>query len=192
MDYPVPAELKNSFPDWIAPVLRKNDPEAWEQAVYWLDNYVLWGNYGALKQMDGAKPGHGLVLQGPVGAGKTTLAATWLNHIAKEGTYTCAFLSDAELAHMLRYRWRDTDVDDEVLRVQRIGVVVVDDLLRLGTQHVPLDVEAFLRMRQQNGLPTIVTLNNAVQLPETLDSLLKTWTTCLFEGGDLRDPDTAR
>ena len=190
--WPVPAELIGSFPDRIAPVMQKNDAEAWEQAVYWLDNYVLWGRYGAMRGMDGSKPGHGLVLYGPVGAGKTTVAATWLNHIARKGDFTVAFLSDADLAHMIRYRWRESDVDDAMRRLERVGIVVVDDLLRLGTQNVPLDAEAFLRARQQHGVPTIVTLNNAVQMPETLESVLKTWTWATFEGKDLRDPGTTR
>jgi len=188
--YPVPFELINSYPDMLRPVMERNDPEAWGKATWWLERHPRWTRW--TRQAEGMQPGHGLVLFGPVGSGKTTIAATWLNQIAKTATHTVAFLGDDELAHMIRWRNRDSDVDDEYLRLQRIGFVVVDDLLRLGGQQVPLEVEAFIRARARGGVSTIVTLNNSVQLPETLESLLKTWTWAIFEGKDLRDPDTAR
>lgn len=188
-EYPVPAKLRNTYPADLAPVMESNDPHAWQQAIWWLDRFRLWS---PRTRDDDADPGHGLVLHGPIGTGKTSTASAWLNAIARDGGYSVAFLGDDEVAHKIRYRWRDSDLDDEFLRLQRLGYVVIDDLMRLGTQNVPLDVEAFLRARVRNGLPTIITVNNAVQLPETLASVLKTWTWAFYKGADLRDPDTER
>lgn len=180
-EYPVPEKHRGKMPDDISELAAKHNPAAWETAVWWLDNSRSWVK-------GGTDPGHGLVLVGPIGSGKTTVAAAWINFIGQVGGYRTGFLSDATLARLLRYRYRDEDADAALLNLENSGYLVVDDLARMGSQHVIQDVEAFLRVREDGGHPTIVTLNNGMMLSESLSSFLSTWTWALFDGPDLRDP----
>ena len=187
--FPVPMELRGKYPEHLRLVMEKNDADGWETASEWLREFPRFTRLGAWKNLPDAMPGHGLVLFGPVGTGKTSIASAWINHIALSGNTSVAFINDGALAHTIRKRWRDDDIDAAMQALELTGVVVVDDLLRLGTQHVAAEAEHFLRTRQSGGHPTIVTLNNDVQLPVTLASVLSTWTWAQFSGADLRNPE---
>ncbi len=187
-DFPVPVKHKNRFPDDIRELIKMNDAPSWNVAEAWLNECDRWTPYCRRPGVE-ASPGHGLVLRGPVGTGKTTIAAAWLNDIARDTKFTVAFLNDAKLAALLRQQHRDDEAATAVHFLQRVGFLVVDDLMRMGTHTIPLEVEGFLRSREDNGWPTIITLNPQVKLPTTLGSLLTTWAWALFEGEDLRDPD---
>jgi DNA replication protein DnaC len=179
-DYPVPAMYRGVFPDDLRPVALENDKDAWLVAEHWLLNsrdYITGGS----------QPGHGLVLYGPLGTGKTMIASAWLNFIERVGRYRVAFLSDDMLERNIRLRNRHDEIDDEMVMLSSGGYLVVDDLLRMGSARYLLEVEAFLRRRWAHGMPTIITLNNSVQRSETLESFLKTWTWAYFTGADLRD-----
>jgi DNA replication protein DnaC len=179
-DYPVPAPYRGVFPDDLRPLALENDKDAWLVAEHWLlesRNYITGG----------PQPGHGLVLYGPLGTGKTMIASAWLNFIERVGKYRVAFLSDDMLERMIRLRSRHDEVDEQLITLTSGGYLVVDDLLRMGSARYLLEVEAFLRARWRMGLPTIITLNNSVKRSETLESFLKTWTWANFTGADLRD-----
>lgn len=185
-DYPVPAGMRGIYPDDLRSVGERNDEQAWTLVEDWLYNYDRYTYHATGPD---SQPGRGMVLYGPVGTGKTSVAAALINAVARDRGYSVAFLTDGEFAHMFRYRWRDSDLDDELLRLCRVGCVVIDDLLRQGTQREPTDIEAVIRQRWNAGLPTIVTLNSGVVLPDPLRSFLREFTWAYFEGKDLRDPD---
>lgn len=190
MTYPVPRRHLNRAPQDIQVLIQQNDSTAWAKTTAWLEDCDRWTPY--CRRPVSVDPGHGLVLVGPVGTGKTTIASVWLNYIERNTKYTVAFITDAELAALLRQQHRDDDVATAVHYLQNVGFLVVDDLMRMGTHRMPLEVEAFLRVRENNGWPTIVTLNPVVSLPETLTSVLMTWDWVMFEGADLRDPDNVQ
>jgi DNA replication protein DnaC len=185
MQYPVPARHRTVMPADLQALAERNDPVAWKAAMNWLQDWQRWHKFSRAQDKE---PGHGLVLSGPVGTGKTTLACAFYNSIERDTKNTAGFITDAQLATLLRYQHRDDEALEQVRLLQNIGCLVLDDLLRMGSQGIPLEIEAFIRVRENNGWPTIITLNTVVQLPETLDSLLTTWTRALFEGTDLRDP----
>jgi len=186
-DYPPPASVRNLYPEDLRTVGERNDEQAWALAEDWLRNYNRWTYHATGPDAD---PGRGLVLYGPVGTGKTSIAAAWINHIARDLGLSVAFVTDGEWARMFRFRWRESDIDDQLLRLERLSCVVIDDLLRQGTQREPTEIEAIIRQRWNHGLPTIVTLNSGVSLPDPLRSFLREFTWCYFEGKDLRDPAT--
>lgn len=182
--YPVPARHKHTLHVHLQDLGQKNDPVAWAATMGWLESWERWHRFSRVHD---SEPGHGLVLVGPVGTGKTSVAAMLLNTIEGGTKFTTAFITDFELAALLR-RKSDDEALAQVLFLQQVGFLVVDDLLRMGTHTMPLEVEGFLRVRENNGWPTILTVNTNVQLPSTLNSLLTTWTIATFEGVDLRDP----
>jgi GTPase SAR1 family protein len=185
MEYPVPERHRKVLSEHLEYLGRANDLAAWNSAMGWLHS---WHRYSKFSRDPNPEPGHGLVLVGPVGTGKTTIACAWLNHLDRETKNTTAFITDFQLATLLRQRY-DDDAMAQVQLLQNVGCLVVDDLMRMGTHTMPLDVEGFLRVRENNGWPTILTVNTNVVLPSTLNSLLTTWTIATFEGVDLRDPE---
>lgn len=183
-DYPVPSRFAGTMPDDLRPVAERNDPAAWKVAEQWLldsPDYVV--------SRGGKRPGHSLVLHGPVGTGKTAIAAAWVNFIEQVGGYRVGFVADGLLAKYFRLRLRHDDVEDEMAKLEGSGYLVVDDLFRQGSHRYATEIEYFLRTRCDNGFPTIVTVNNGVELPEAMHSYLKAWDWAFFEGVDLRDPE---
>jgi DNA replication protein DnaC len=137
--------------------------------------------------------GHGLVLVGETGVGKTMLACSLLNYLRGKG-FSTAFVRDGELMRLLNTRFLDTDDEDALACLQRPACIVIDDVGR--TAGAVETLEPFLRYRMDEAKPTIVTMNSAVALTATLESLLHEFTFVPFAGPDRRisplEPDHGR
>jgi len=181
--YPVPAGFKRTRTDDLRSVHEANDKEAWTTAMDWLADFSQY--VGA--RAEPLRRGSSLVLVGPPGTGKTMLASAMLNHITHTLSKTTAYINDGKLDRFLRdARYSRLDDEDEffMFGLENVACVVVDDALRLGgTAEI---LEPFLRTRGELGKPTILTINVAVPLSETMRSFLSTWTWAVFTGPDQR------
>lgn len=137
--------------------------------------------------------GHGLVLAGETGVGKTMLASSFLNYLQTKG-FSVAFVRDRDLLRLLGANFPSEEDQDLLGYLQRVACLVVDDLGR--TTGAVEAVEPFLRYRMDEAKPTIVTMNTTVALTATLESLLHEYTFVTMVGPDRRksplEPDHAR
>jgi hypothetical protein len=177
--WPVPARFGTLQPtDW-AKGGKRDHPEAWAQARAWLLSFRRY----LMASPDTQLRGHGLVLVGETGVGKTMLAATFLNYLQGKG-FSVAFVRDGDLMRLLQQQFPN-DVDQELLSIlQRAACCVLDDLGRTGGSTEV--IEPFLRYRMDEAKPTIVTMNNAVPLSATLESLLHEFDYVNMTGVDRR------
>ena len=127
--------------------------------------------------------GQGLLLTGPAGTGKTMLAASFLTFLRVK-QFSTAFIRDKDLHVLLDTRYPSDDEMDRLWLVERCACLVVDDALRMGGKSELL--EPFLRYRQDEGKPTIVTMNNQVNASPVFDSFLHSYTAINLSGEDRR------
>jgi DNA replication protein DnaC len=177
--WPIPARFAHTEPrDWA--VRGAEDyPAEWEVAKSWLAkfrSYLVGSPFPELI-------GQGLLLTGPAGTGKTMLAASFLTYLRTK-QFSTAFIRDADLHKLLDDRYPSDDVMDRLWLVERCACLVVDDALRMGGKSELL--EPFLRYRQDEGKPTIVTMNNTVTVSEVLNSFLHSYTAIDLVGDDRR------
>lgn len=70
----------------------------------------------------------GFYIQGPVGTGKSTLAAAACNHFAKKG-FRCAFVNVPEWVSRMKGALNDSDEIQKQIRIlQRVDFLVLDDI----------------------------------------------------------------
>lgn len=109
--------------------------------------------------------GNGLLLGGPPGPGKTTLAQIALKYLARAG-WTCYATSLSEIVENIQSSWKDNDDDSEASnfleRCRAADFLLIDDL---GKEHAgPTGFSAnvfdnLIRHRVQHRLPTFITTN---------------------------------
>jgi hypothetical protein len=182
--FPLPGMYRSVTLKEVQPVLERNDPVAWQTAMDWLADFPVY------LQPSHQRTGQGLVLSGPAGRGKSMLAAAIVNRLLEIGRrHSAGWVGDTELDTLLRdfraRRFRSDDEDEIMDRLQRVAhCVVVDDALHFGGTDEY--VEPFLRQRSDNGRPTIVTINNGINMSASLTSFLRPWPLADFGGPDLR------
>jgi DNA replication protein DnaC len=177
--WPVPARFARLEPRQWAARGAQDYPAEWEIAKSWLAkfrSYLVGSPFPDLI-------GQGLLLTGPTGTGKTMLATTFVNYLRTKG-FSTAFVRDKDLHSLLIMQFPTDDVMDRLWLLERCACLVVDDALRMGGKSELL--EPFLRYRQDEGKPTIVTMNNAVALSEVLSSFLHSYTAINLAGDDRR------
>ena len=187
--WPVPARFGTCTPaDW-ARRGKVEYPEQWLTAKGWLAGFRRYLD-------DSPYPlviGHGLVIVGPTGTGKTMLATSFLNYLRGKG-FSTAFVRDFDLCKLLIQRYPDDEDEALLAMLQRAACIVVDDLGR--TQGSVEVVEPFLRYRMDEAKPTIVTMNSNITLTATLESFVHEHTYIALAGVDRRvsplEPDHAR
>jgi DNA replication protein DnaC len=185
--WPMPARFRRCLPgDW-AEHGRIDYEQQWQEARSWVAGFRRY----LVNSPDTALVGHGLVLVGPTGTGKTMLACSFMNYLTAKG-FSAAFTRDGDLMRLLTNRYPSDEELDLLAYLQRSALVIVDDLGR--TAGATDTIEPFLRYRMDEGKPTIITMNN-VPLSDTLRSLLHEFTYIVFEGEDRRvsplEPDHA-
>lgn len=156
------------------------DPTALRRVEWWLEG-VADGH--VIRELGGQRCGSSLVLYGPPGTGKTMLAAhaaqqvlgmegvfRWgpLNRVVARPRRPVSFIYYPEL---LETQKRVYDGDEEAGDIidsahgrgpHPVFVLVVDDLGKeQRTEWAWTRLDSLLRVRHQNGLPTIITTNVA-------------------------------
>jgi hypothetical protein len=186
-EWPVPARFGAVMPDDWSKRGEAEYPEEWETAKGWLRRFPLY----LMSSPDPDMIGHGLVLSGPAGTGKTMMACTFLNYLLRVRGFSVCFARDSDLAKILGNNYPTDDVMDRLWLLERCACLVVDDALRMGGRTELL--EPFLRTRQDEGKPTIITINNTVAVSEVMASFMASFTNIELAGADRRrhplDPD---
>lgn len=108
----------------------------------------------------GRLPGHGLYLTGSLGSGKTRLAASVLNDLARGGARGGAAWAVAEWLEGLRRRYHDGGADAFEEQTRTADVLLLDDI---GAERVTDWVQERLFLlvdyRYRHSLPTLFTSN---------------------------------
>ena len=113
-----------------------------------------------------------LVLTGPVGTGKTHLAAAVINTVLGRGR-SAYFRSWTQYLERIQATWNAGDnpererESDILAELNKGWLVVIDDLdKRRSTEWVKGMLYSFLNTRYTNNLPTIITLNTPLSAPD--------------------------
>lgn len=108
----------------------------------------------------GRLPGHGLYLTGSLGSGKTRLAASVLNDLARGGARGGLAWPVAEWLEGLRRRYQDGGADEFEEQTRTAAVLLLDDI---GAERVTDWVQERLFLlidyRYRHSLPTLFTSN---------------------------------
>lgn len=177
--WPIPARFARVEPKQWAERGARDYPEQWEMAKSWLAKFRSYLVGSPIPELIG----QGLLLAGPAGTGKTMLASSFLTYLRTK-QFSTAFIRDRDLYALLDTRYPTDDTMDRLWLVERCACLVVDDALRMGGKSELL--EPFLRYRQDEGKPTIVTMNNQVVVSEVLGSFLHSYTAITLAGEDRR------
>ena len=136
---------------------------------------------------NGDAVGHGLILSGDVGTGKTTLAVAAIDRFCQIGINAFFIQSGAIIGAIL-----NKHNDDDSCKLRRSDVLVIDDFTvpKNDTEYGLLD--ELICHRYNNMQRTIITTNlTLAQMEETwnariLDRLRSTSQVLLFQGASLR------
>lgn len=132
---------------------------------------VVWGEPAqretlleglAAAELYAEDPAGWLYIHGPVGSGKSHLAAAVCNHLAARGR-TVAYATAAGLMTFLKAGFADSSADRRLLALQRVELLAIDDL---GTERRALAGEwayeqfyELLNARYLHERPTVLTSN---------------------------------
>lgn len=177
--WPVPARFQTCTPAHWAAAGVPDYPDEWRTTRGWLAGFRRYLS----ESPDVRLRGHGLALVGETGVGKSMLAASMLNYLRAKG-FSVAWVTDGDLGHLLSVKFI-SDMELDLLAIlERAACTVVDDLGR--TPGAIEYIEPFLRRRMDAGKPSVITMNNEVPLPATLESLLHEFSFVTFTGVDRR------
>jgi len=179
IEWPVPARFAGVLPRHWAEHGREDYPEQWTEVVDWLASFRKYLVGSPFHE----QIGHGLVLTGPAGTGKTMLACAVLNYLHDKG-FSVAYVRDGDFAALARRPFLDDNEAERFWLLERSACVVVDDALRQGTTSALL--EPFLRYRHDEGKPTVLTMNDQVSASAVMTSFLHDFTNVHFAGEDRR------
>ncbi len=116
-----------------------------------------------------------LTITGPVGVGKTHVAAGLAHHLWAKGAINCrSFWTAGELIGHLRRCVGQGNVEDVLDAIKRVPVLIIDDLGReAATDWVRSLVLELYDYRYREVLPTVTTTNlTLAELGETFDERL--------------------
>lgn len=98
--------------------------EAWDDTTSVASDRALWSELCSLRFLTDA---HNALIMGPVGVGKTFLA-TALGHAAVRRKHSVVFERADKLFKRLRAARLDQTYDEEMRRLQRVELLILDDL----------------------------------------------------------------
>ena len=102
--------------------------ETWDSTAAVRYDQQLWNELTSLRFAD---PGHGAIILGPVGVGKTHMATT-LGHIAIRRRYTVLMARADRLFKRLKAARLDNSVDAEMRRLAGVALLIIDDFALQG------------------------------------------------------------
>jgi len=113
---------------------------------------------------DNLDKGKGLTFVGPVGAGKTHLAAAVIT-AAKMRGYSAYFITEDGIFDRFKQEWNDPESEIRFLQfIQRVRFLCIDDMgIRRPSDYVTDRYEAIINNRYTRSIPTTITTNRSVE-----------------------------
>lgn len=148
----------------------------------------------AIAWLDGPDDRAGLLIKGPVGTGKTRLAAALAGKFLIDGASVMG-ASCGDLFGRIRATFRDNSAETEeqlVESLKSVGLLVVDDLGTEGTSsYVVQTLHRVISARNGDWQPTIVTTNLKLEeiratYGERIASRVECWEQIVVDGADRR------
>lgn len=141
----------------------------------------------------------GVVLQGPVGTGKTGLLAAMLQVVAEAwaqdgaNTHRLRFTTGPELMRELRAGYDDDSYNDKLYKIMVVRLLAIDDLgAERPTEWVQEQLFTIVNYRYEHQLPTWITTNYGLDElserigPRVMDRLMESAYVIAVDGRSLR------
>jgi len=172
--------------------------DTWEEPEDLRYDRMLWSDLTSLRFTD---PGHGVLILGPVGVGKTHLAAA-LGHIAIRRRVSVHFARADRLFTRLRAARLDNTLEVEMRRLTRVGLLILDDFALRALNATETSDFYELIVERHRKASTIVTSNreptewltmmsDALLAQSAVDRLTSGAHTLIIEGPSYRQREPA-